>query len=222
MKEIVLNRLIDHTLLKPEASASDIERLCTEAVQYGFFSAVVNTHWVPLAASILEGTNVLVCSIAGFPLGAMDSQAKAYEANRAVKAGAREIDMVMNIGAFKSGYRDFVKSDIERVVQACVEKAIVKVIIEAALLTDEEKKTACSIARDAGASFVKTSTGFGPPGATARDVEIMRKTVGPDFGVKASAGIRTAAFALELINAGANRIGTSAGVAIMEEWKRGA
>jgi deoxyribose-phosphate aldolase len=219
VKKIDLARLIDHTLLRPEATAADVKRLCREAAEYGFFSAVVNTHWVPLAARELAGTDVVVCSIAGFPLGAVDTGVKAYEAGRAVRAGAREIDMVMNVGAFKSGDLDFVRADIAGVVGACGD-ARVKVIIEAALLDDEETAGACRLVRDAGARFVKTSTGFGPPGASVRAVEIMRRAVGPGFGVKASAGIRTAAFALELVRAGADRIGTSAGVAIMEEWKK--
>lgn len=219
MDAIDLARLIDHTILRPEATADDVRRLCREAAACGFFSAVVNTHWVPLAARELEGSRVVVCSIAGFPLGAVDSAVKAHEAGRAVRAGAREIDMVMNVGAFKSGDFDFVRTDVAGVVEACGD-AVVKVIIEAALLDDDEKAHACRIAREAGARFVKTSTGFGPPGATVRDVEIMRRAVGPDFGVKASAGIRTAAFALDLVRAGADRIGTSAGVAIMEEWKK--
>lgn len=220
MDGLRLNRLIDHTLLRPEASEADIVRLAREAIEYDFYSACVNTHYVPLVAREVAGTAVKVCSIAGFPLGAVDAAVKAFEAGRAVAAGAHEIDMVMNVGALKSGALDFVREDIAGVVAACHERAIVKVIIEAALLADEEKVTACRLAKMAGASFVKTSTGFGPPGASVRDVEIMREAVGPGFGVKASAGIRTAAFALELIAAGATRIGTSASAAIMEEWKR--
>ncbi|MCX5752668.1 MAG: deoxyribose-phosphate aldolase [Candidatus Krumholzibacteria bacterium] len=220
MDGLKLNRLIDHTLLKPEATEYDIVRLAREAIEYDFYSACVNTHYVPLVARELAGTNVKVCSIAGFPLGAVDAAVKAFEAGRAVAAGAHEIDMVMNVGALKSGALDFTREDIAGVVAACRERAIVKVIIEAALLTDEEKRAACRLAKAAGARFVKTSTGFGPPGASVRDVEIMREAVGPGFGIKASAGIRTAAFALELIEAGATRIGTSASAAIMEEWKR--
>ncbi|MGD1047879.1 MAG: deoxyribose-phosphate aldolase [Candidatus Krumholzibacteriaceae bacterium] len=217
---MALNRLIDHTLLKPEATETDIRRLAREAIAHDFFSVCVNTHYVPLVARELAGTRVKVCSIAGFPLGAVDFAVKAFEAARAVGSGAHEIDMVMNIGALKSADLAFVRRDIEGVVAACGERVIVKVIIEAALLTDDEKRTACALAKDAGAHFVKTSTGFGPPGASVRDVEIMRAAVGPDFGVKASAGIRTAAFALELVRAGATRIGTSASVAIMEELGR--
>jgi deoxyribose-phosphate aldolase len=217
-----LNRLIDHTLLKPEASDADIRRLSREAIAHDFFSVCINTHYVPLAARELAETRIKICSIAGFPLGAVDTHVKAYEARRAVEAGAHEIDMVMNIGALKSGDPAFVRDDIARVVAACGGNAIVKVIIEAALLSDDEKTAACKLVKEAGAHFVKTSTGFGPPGANVRDVEIMRAAVGPEFGVKASAGIRTAAFALELVRAGATRIGTSAGLAIMEEAKRSA
>jgi deoxyribose-phosphate aldolase len=214
---IEINRLIDHTLLKPEASETDIRRVCREAIAHRFFSVCINTHYVSLVARELAGTAIKVCSIAGFPLGAMDTRAKAFEAARAVEAGADEIDMVMNIGSLKSGNRAFVADDIASVVEACGPAALVKVIIEAAVLTDDEKVSACRIVKEAGAHFVKTSTGFGPPGANVRDVEIMRAAVGPGFGVKASAGIRTAAFALELVRAGATRIGTSASVAIMKE-----
>jgi len=220
MNGCMLNRMIDHTLLRPEATEADIRRLAREAIEHEFYSACVNTHWVPLVARELAGTNVKVCSVAGFPLGAVDAAVKAFEAGRAVEAGAHEIDMVMNVGALKSGALRVAREDIAGVVAACGEGAIVKVIIEAALLTDAEKVTACRLAMEAGARFVKTSTGFGPPGANVRDVRIMREAVGPGFGVKASAGIRTAAFALELVEAGATRIGTSASAAIMEEWKR--
>ena len=218
MSEIELNRLIDHTLLKPEATPADIRRICGEAGKYNFFSVCINTHYVPLAVSELEGSDVKVCSIAGFPLGAVDTAVKAFEAGRAVEAGADEIDMVLNIGALKTGDRDFVLKDIAGVVRACGGGVVVKVIIEAAILTDREKVDACKLAVDGGASFVKTSTGFGPPGASVHDVEVMRRAVGPDFGVKASAGIRTASFAIELVSAGANRIGTSSSVQIIEEW----
>ena len=219
MAELELNRLIDHTLLKPEATPDDIRRICDDAKLYEFFSVCVNTHYVPLVAREVSGTRVKVCSISGFPLGAVDMAVKAFEAERAVDAGADEIDMVLNIGALKAGDAGLVRDDIAGVVEAS-DGVLVKVIIEAALLTDDEKVTACCIAMDAGAGFVKTSTGFGPPGANARDVAIMRGTVGPGFGVKASAGIRTAEFALELVEAGANRIGTSAGVQIMNEWSK--
>lgn len=219
MAEFELNMLIDHTLLKPEATPDDIRRICDDAKLYEFFSVCVNTHYVPLVAREVSGTRIKVCSISGFPLGAVDTAVKAFEAERAVAAGADEIDMVLNIGALKAGDAGLVRDDIAGVVEAS-DGALVKVIIEAALLTDDEKVTACGIAKEAGAGFVKTSTGFGPPGANARDVAIMRGTVGPGFGVKASAGIRTMEFALELVEAGANRIGTSAGVQIMNEWSK--
>lgn len=218
MKDITLNRLIDHTLLRPEATPGDFARVCEEAVRYDFYSVCVNTLYVPLVAEELAGTRILVCSIAGFPLGACDSKVKAFEAGRAVAAGAGEIDMVMAVGALKAGDHRLVHDDIAGVVEAC-EGRLVKVIIEAALLTDEEKRTACGVAVDAGARFVKTSTGFGPPGADPRDVALMRETVGPGIGVKASAGIRTAEAALELVRAGADRIGTSASVSIMEQLR---
>jgi len=217
--KVPLNRMIDHTLLRPDAVPEDIRRVCDEAKRYGFFSVCVNTHFVPLVAGELDGTGIAVCSVAGFPLGAVDSPVKAFEAARAVERGASEIDMVMNVGALKAGRTDEVRADIAGVVEACGGRALVKVIIEAALLEDEEKRTACRIAVKAGASFVKSSTGFGPPGADPRDIRMMRETVGPDIGVKASAGIRTAEFALELVEAGADRIGTSAGVQILEQWK---
>ena len=213
-----LNRLIDHTVLKPDATDDDVRRLCAEAREYDFFSAVVNTHFVPLVAGEVAGTRVKVCSIAGFPLGAVDSEVKAFEAHRAVERGADEIDMVINVGAVKAGDWDFVRRDIELVKKGWGE-ALLQVIIEAALLTDEEKVTVCRTVMEAGAQFVKSSTGFGPPGANPHAIRLMRETVGPDFGVKASAGIRSAAAALELVEAGANRIGTSSGVQIMEELK---
>ena len=212
-----LNRLIDHTLLKPDATSDDIRRLCAEAVEESFYSACLNTHFVSVAARELEDTDVKVCSIAGFPLGAVDSKVKVFEARRAVEAGADEIDMVLNVGAVKSADYSLVFDDIAGVAEACGE-ALLKVIIEAALLTDEEKAEVCRISVRAGAGFVKSSTGFGPPGANVRDIAIMREAVGPDIGVKASAGIRTAAFALELVEAGADRIGTSAGIQIMKEY----
>jgi deoxyribose-phosphate aldolase len=193
--------------------------VCREAITYGFFSVCVNTHYVPLVARELAGTAIKTCSISGFPLGAVDTRVKAFEAARAVENGAHEIDMVMNIGALKSGDFALVADDIAGVVAACGSSALVKVIIEAAVLTDDEKVIACGIVKNSGARFVKTSTGFGPAGANVRDVAIIRKAVGPEFGVKASAGIRTASFALELVRAGATRIGTSASVSIMEELR---
>lgn len=221
MGDFNLNRMIDHTLLKPEATQTDIARVCREAKDHGFWSVCVNTHYVPLVAGEVKDSGIKVCSISGFPLGAVNTEVKAFEAARAVEDGADEIDMVLNIGLLKSGYRKRAVEDVRGVVEACGGRALVKVIIEAALLTDEEKVEACGIAVEAGARFVKTSTGFGPPGANTRDVKIMREAVGSDFGVKASAGIRTAKDALALVEAGADRIGTSAGVKIMEEYKKG-
>jgi len=211
-------RLIDHTLLKPEATREQIIRLCQEARQYGFASVCVNPVWVRLAAEQLADTEVTVCTVVGFPLGATLSQVKAYEARQVIAAGAAEVDMVMNIGALKSGDESLVEQDIAAVVEVCHERgAICKVIIEAALLTDEEKVRACQLAQAAGADFVKTSTGFGPGGATVEDVALMRRTVGPQMGVKAAGGIRTYEAFRRMVEAGANRIGASAGVRIVEE-----
>ncbi|MBD3178177.1 MAG: deoxyribose-phosphate aldolase [Candidatus Latescibacteria bacterium] len=216
-----LNRMIDHTILKPEATEQDVIDLCEEGKKYDFWSVVVNTHYVSLAASQVKGSEVKVCSIAGFPLGAVRSAVKAFEAERAVADGADEIDMVLNIGAFKSGRKGLARDDIAGVVKAAGPDTLVKVIIEAAVLTDAEKQEACRLAEEAGAGFVKTSTGFGPPGANPRDVRIMKEAIGGRIGVKASAGIRTAAAALELIEAGADRIGTSSGVEIMKGFRAG-
>ena len=213
-----LARLIDHTLLKPDATRTDIERLCAEAAEWEFAAVCVNPVWVSGCASRLSGTRVAVCSVAGFPLGAATADAKGYETRRALADGAREIDMVINIGALKSGDLATVERDIASVTTACRRsKALSKVIIEAALLTDEEKVTACRIARAAGADFVKTSTGFGPHGATVADVELMRRTVGATMGVKASGGVRDLTTLQALVAAGASRIGTSASVHIMRE-----
>ncbi len=221
MADLQLNRLIDHTLLKPEATEKDVIKLCGEALEHDFWSVCVNTHYVSLAAKELHGSSTKVCSIAGFPLGAVKSEVKAFEAERAVEDGAAEIDMVLNIGLLKSGKRAEALEDIGMVVKACAGDVLVKVIIEAALLYGGEKMEACRLAAEAGASFVKTSTGFGPPGANTHDVRMMREAVGPDFGVKASAGIRTAGSAVDLVRAGANRIGTSSGVEIMKEFAGG-
>lgn len=210
-------RLIDHTLLKPEASRTDIVRLCSEARRYGFASVCVNPYWVPLAVRELSGSPVKVSTVAGFPLGATTTAVKAAEAADAVRAGAGEIDMVINIGALRSGDNDAVRADIEAVVKVChAARAIVKVILETALLTDGQKATACTLAKEAGADFVKTSTGFGPGGATARDVALMRQVVGPGMGVKAAGGIRTYEDLKKMTEAGATRIGASASVKIVE------
>ena len=206
---------IDHTLLKPEASREQIRAVCEEAKQYHFASVCVNPCWVPLIAEELKGSGVSVCCVIGFPLGASLSSVKAFEAREAVAAGAQEIDMVINIGAVKSGDWELVKEDIAA-VNAAKGTAKLKVIIETCLLTDEEKVRVCQIAKEVGADFVKTSTGFSTGGATVHDVELMRKTVGPEMGVKASGGVRTLADALAMIEAGASRLGASAGVKIIE------
>lgn len=215
---IEMARYIDHTLLRPEATRDDIMRLCQEGARYRFASVCINPFWVREAACALRGTGVNVCTVIGFPLGANAPDVKAYEARRAIFDGARELDMVINIGALKSGDCDLVLRDIEGVVRAAHEAGcICKVIIETALLTDEEKVKACLLAKEAGADFVKTSTGFSRGGASVADVALMRSVVGPQMGVKASGGIRDAKQARELIRAGATRIGASVGVKIVEE-----
>jgi deoxyribose-phosphate aldolase len=213
---IDMARYIDHTALKPETTASDIDALCQEAEQYGFASVCVNPAWVKRAAADLRGSEVKVCSVVGFPLGAATSEIKAMETRRAIRDGAREVDMVINVGALRSADYETVSTDIEKVVDSAHEAgAIVKVILETALLTDEEKVIASSLARKAKADFVKTSTGFSGGGATVYDVALMRETVGPDMGVKASGGVRTASDVEDMIAAGATRIGASAGVQIV-------
>ncbi len=209
---------IDHTLLKPEASAADIERLCAEAAQFHFASVCVNPTWVRAAACHLRGSGVPVCTVIGFPLGATLADVKAYETRRAIFDGAREVDMVINVGALKSGDDCAVEYDIRQVVEAAHEyDVLVKVIIEAALLTDEEKVRACVAAKQAGADFVKTSTGFAKGGATVADVALMRRTVGHDMGVKAAGGVRGLEDARAMLAAGATRIGASVGVKIAQE-----
>lgn len=208
--------MIDHTLLKPDATKDQVVKLCEEAKQYGFASVCVNPTHVSLASSLLKGTPVKVCTVIGFPLGATTPTAKAIETRDAIANGADEVDMVINVGALKSGDYDLVKRDIEAVVEAARGRALVKVILETALLTDEEKVKACLLAKIAGADFVKTSTGFGPGGATVDDVRLMRKVVGADMGVKASGGIRDLESARKMIEAGASRIGASASVAIVK------
>ena len=210
--------LIDHTLLKPDATASDIDQLCREAAEWKFATVCVNPTWVAHAAGRLRGSGVGVCSVVGFPLGATTPDVKQYEARRAMFDGATEIDMVINVGSLKSGDVRLVTDDIRAVVGACAERAVTsKVIIETALLTDEEKVTACTLAKAAGADFVKTSTGFGPGGATAADVALMRKAVGDELGVKASGGVRDLQQLQAMVAAGATRIGASAGVRILKE-----
>ena len=210
-----LNKYIDHTLLKPDASQEQIATLIEEAKKYDFASVCVNPTWVSFAAQALKGTDVKVCTVIGFPLGANTPELKAFETSDAIQNGANEIDMVINIGSLKSQNFDLVEKDIRAVVEAA-KGTLVKVIIETCLLTDEEKVKACQIAQEAGADFVKTSTGFSTGGATVADVALMRKTVGPDMGVKASGGARSYEDALAFIKAGATRIGASSGVAIME------
>ncbi|HSW41465.1 MAG TPA: deoxyribose-phosphate aldolase [Patescibacteria group bacterium] len=211
-----LARYIDHTLLKPDATAADIDRLCAEAAEHHFAAVCLNPTWVRRAAESLRGSGVAVASVVGFPFGAATTEAKAFETRRAIRDGAREIDMVINIGALKSGMLDLVREDIAGVSDACHEAgAANKVIIETALLTDEEKVIACRLARQARADMVKTSTGYAAGGATAADVALMRETVGPGMGVKASGGIRTAEDVQAMIAAGATRIGASAGVRIV-------
>ncbi|MBX7223310.1 MAG: deoxyribose-phosphate aldolase [Blastocatellia bacterium] len=208
---------IDHTLLKPEATQAEIEKLCREAAEYGFASVCVNPGWVRTAYNILHCTQVAVCTVIGFPLGANTPDVKAYEARRAIFDGAREVDMVVNIGALKSGNHDLVERDIRAVVEAAHESGVIcKVIIETALLNDEEKVTACLLSKVAGADFVKTSTGFSKGGATADDVALMRRVVGEEMGVKASGGVRDLAGAQQMIEAGASRIGASVGVKIVQ------
>ncbi len=211
-----LAKYIDHTLLKPEATAEDIDELCAEAREYKFASVCIHPTWVKRAAESLRGTSVVTCTVIGFPLGANTTAIKAMEARRALREGAREVDMVLNIGALKSGNYEQVREDIAQVAEAAHEVGgLCKVILETALLTDEEKVLASSLARDAKADFVKTSTGFGPGGATVYDVVLMRETVGPDMGVKASGGVRTLEDVEDMIAAGASRIGASAGVQIV-------
>ena len=210
-----LNRMIDHTILKPEATEAAVQKIIDVAKEYNFFSVCINPCWVAFASEQLADTDVAVCTVIGFPLGANTPEVKAYEAADAIKNGANEVDMVINIGALKSQQYDHVRQDIQGVVDAAKGKALVKVIIETALLTDEEKVKACELAKEAGADFVKTSTGFSTGGAKVADIRLMRETVGPDMGVKASGGVHNAEEALAMIEAGATRIGASTGVAIV-------
>jgi deoxyribose-phosphate aldolase len=214
---IEIASLIDHTILKPDATREDVLRVCQEARDYTFASVCVNPYWVPLVARQLAGSPVKVCSVVGFPLGATTTEAKVCETESAIRLGATEIDMVINIGALRSGDLETVKVDIAAVAAAVHQHdAILKVIIETALLTDEQKVTACEIAVAAHADFVKTSTGFSTFGATAHDVELMRRTVGPNVGVKASGGIRTLEDFRSMVAAGASRVGASASVKIVD------
>ncbi|WP_312221916.1 deoxyribose-phosphate aldolase [Streptococcus parasuis] len=209
-----LNKYIDHTILKPETTQEQVEKILSEAKEYDFASVCVNPTWVSLAAESLKDSDVKVCTVIGFPLGANTSAVKAFETKDAIANGADEIDMVINVGALKAGNDALVLDDIKAVVDASGDK-LVKVIIEACLLTDDEKVRACQLSKEAGADYVKTSTGFSTGGATVADVTLMRKTVGPDMGVKASGGARSYEDAIAFIEAGASRIGASSGVAIM-------
>ncbi len=211
-----LAKYIDHTLLKPESTRADILRICEEAKHYDTASVCVNPFWIGFVAEQLKGTDVTPCCVIGFPLGATLPSVKAFETAEAIKDGAKEVDMVMNVGAARGGEWDLVKEDMAAVVNAAKGKALVKVIIETCLLTDEEKVKACQIAKEVGADFVKTSTGFSTGGATVADVRLMRETVGPEMGVKASGGVRTKADAEAMIEAGASRIGASSSKKIIE------
>ena len=214
MDKKTIAAMIDHTLLKPEATPAQIEKLCAEAAEYHFASVCVNPVYIPLAARLLKGTGVKVCCVVGFPLGAIAPEQKAAEAASCAAMGAEELDMVIHVGAAKAGDWALVQRDIEGVVKAAAGHTV-KVIIETCLLTDEEKVKACEAAKAAGAHFVKTSTGFSTGGATTHDIALMRKTVGPEMGIKASGGIRDYETAMAMIEAGANRIGASAGIAIV-------
>ena len=208
--------LIDHTLLKADATKEQIKVLCEEAREYNFASVCVNPTWVKFASELLEGSEVKVCTVIGFPLGATTPETKAFETKDAISNGADEVDMVINIGALKDKDDELVERDIRAVVAASTGKALSKVIIETSLLTDEEKVRACELAVKAGTDYVKTSTGFSTGGATVEDITLMRKTVGPDIGVKASGGVRNTSDAQKVIEAGATRIGASAGVSIVK------
>lgn len=212
-----LASMIDHTILKPEADKEQVETICREAREYGFASVCVNSSYVPLCAELLRDTEVKVCTVIGFPLGAMSTAAKAAEARQAILDGAEELDMVIHIGMLKDGNNEYVEQDIHSVVEEARGKAAVKVIIETCLLSEEEKIRACMLAKKAGADYVKTSTGFSTGGATAEDIALMKNTVGKDMKVKASGGIRTREKAEEMRKAGADRIGTSSGIRIVEE-----
>ncbi len=216
-QDLNLARMIDHTLLKPDATPDQIAQLCFEARKYGFASVCINPTWVKMCADLLKGSDVKVCTVIGFPLGATPPEVKAFETQKALDDGATEIDMVINVGALKARDSELVARDIREVVNVGHRAgALVKVIIETSLLTDEEKVIACLLAKEAGADFVKTSTGFSGGGATVHDIELMRRTVGPEMGVKASGGVRTREDAESMVKAGATRIGASAGVKIIQ------
>lgn len=215
-----LNKYFDHTLLKPEATSEQIDKLCAEAAKYDFYSVCVNSCYVARCTEKLRGTDVKIAAVVGFPLGACTSRTKAFETEEACMDGAAEVDMVLNVGMFKNGDYDYIRDDIYAVVEAAAKyNAIVKVILETCLLTDKEIEEACKLSKEAGAHFVKTSTGFGGGGATTADVALMKKTVGAALEVKASGGIRDYDTAMAMIEAGADRIGASASVAIMEVYE---
>ena len=211
------NQYIDHTLLKADATLAQVEKLCAEAREHNFFSVCINSYYVKKAAAMLSGSSVKVCTVVGFPLGASTMETKRFEAMKAIADGASEIDMVMNISAAKSGDWQYVLDDMSSLAQVChAQGKLLKVILETALLTEDEKKKACELAVKAGVDFVKTSTGFSTAGATEEDIKLMRSIVGPNMGVKASGGIRDAAAAKKMIDAGASRLGTSASVEIVK------
>ena len=211
-----LASMIDHTVLKADATKSDVEKICKEALEYKFASVCINPGNIELAAKLLEGSEVKVCTVIGFPLGANTTEVKAFETKDAILKGAHEVDMVINIGKLKDKEYEYIKNDIKAVVEAAKGKALTKVIIETCLLTDEEKVKACELAKEAGADFVKTSTGFSTGGATPEDIKLMRETVGPNLGVKASGGVRCFADAEAVIANGATRIGASSSITICE------
>lgn len=211
-----INKLIDHTVLKPNARKEDVLKLIAEAKEYNFASVCINPCWIELASKELQGSGVDVCTVIGFPLGANTTEVKVFETKDAIEKGAQEIDMVINIAMLKDKEYDYVENEIHQIVEAAKDKAIVKVIIETCLLTDEEKIKACELSQKAGADFVKTSTGFSTGGATVHDIALMRKTVGAEMGVKASGGVHTHEEALAMVEAGATRIGASAGVKLLK------
>ena len=214
MEKLQLSRMIDHTILKADATNEEVLKLCKEAIEHSFASVCVNPSMVKLAANSLEGSQVEVCTVIGFPLGTTTTAVKAFEVEDTIKNGATEVDMVINVGKLKDRDLEYVKNDIKAVVDAAKGKALTKVIIETCLLTEEEKVIACKLSKEAGADFVKTSTGFSTGGATASDIKLMRETVGPEMGVKASGGVRSREDALIMIKNGATRIGASASIAI--------
>ena len=208
-------KIFDHTILKADATEAQVAKICDEALAHDFASVCVNQYYTKFVAEKLKGSDVKVCTVVGFPLGMSDTRVKAFETRTAIEDGAQEVDMVINVGALKDGKYDFVRSDIQTLKEVCGKDIVLKVIIETCLLTDEEKVKACELAKEAGADFVKTSTGFSTGGAKAADVALMRKTVGPDMGVKASGGIHNADEAQAMVDAGASRLGTSATLAII-------